>query len=228
MTKILKTSINTSLLMLFVGHSYGLVYNITDVLNKTGQANDPGAILLDNTTHAGFNGIDDTFDGTLIIEFTLNIEVYPTTSFPNVGGHTTIDFDNTNTGTSPLAVGFSSWVNNFWNTFRIDSGGTSTAQNNLGTSSVIEGQDQTFTLTIDYNAGALDSGILEMGGNPFDYDIGDFDYSFDRISFRNGRADNVSSMTNMSVSIVPEPATYALISGALAFVFVALRRRFNA
>ena len=222
MKKTLKTLINTSLLMLFVSHSYGLVFNINDVYNKTGISNDPGFVLLDNTTHAGFNGIDDTFDGTLTFNFSLRVESYPTNP-----GYSTIDLDNTSTGNSPLAIGFSSWVSNFWNTFRLI-GGSSNALNNLGTSSVNEGQDQGFTLTIDYNAGALDSATLGMERNPFLYDLGDYDYSFDRISFRNGLTDNVTSVTDLSVSIVPEPATYALIFGAFAFVFVALRRRFNA
>ena len=221
MQKTLKTLINTSLLMLFVSHSYGLVFNINDVYNKTGISNDPGFVLLDNTTHAGFNGIDDTFDGTLTFNFSLRVESYPTNP-----GYSTIDLDNTSTGNSPLAIGFSSWVSNFWNTFRLLNGG-SNALNNLGTSSVNEGQDQGFTLTIDYNAGALDSAILGMERNPFLYDLGDYDYSFDRISFRKGLTDNVTSVTDLSVSIVPEPATYALIFGAFAFVFVALRRRFN-
>ena len=222
MKKIQKTLISTSLLMLFVSHSYGLVFNINDVYNKTGISNDPGFVLLDNTTHAGFNGIDDTFDGTLTFNFSLRVESYPTNP-----GYSTIDLDNTSTGDSPLAIGFSSWVSNFWNTFRLI-GGSSNALNNLGTSSVNEGQDQGFTLTIDYNAGALDSAILGMERNPFLYDLGDYDYSFDRISFRNGLTDNVTSVTDLSVSIVPEPATYALISGALALVSVALRRRFKA
>ena len=222
MKKTLKTLINSSLLMLFVSHSYGLVFNINDVYNKTGISNDPGFVLLDNTTHAGFNGIDDTFDGTLTFNFSLRIELYPTNP-----GYSTIDLDNTSTGDSPIAIGFSSWVSNFWNTFRLLNGG-SNALNNLGTSSVNEGQDQGFTLTIDYNAGALGSATLGMERNPFLYDLGDYDYSFDRISFRNGLTDNVTSVTDLSVSIVPEPATYALISGALALVFVALRRRFKA
>ena len=229
MKKIQKILINTSLLIIFVSHSYGLVFNLSDT-TKTGSAPnfpgyayaDPGEVLLDSTTHAGFNGIDDTFDGTLIFNFTLNVE-----NFPGNQSYSTIDFDNTSAGDSPIAIGFSSSVSNFWNTFRLLNGG-SNALNNLGTSSVIQGRDQTFTLTIDYNANALDSAILEMGGNPFDYDLGDFDYSFDKISFRNGYADNITSATNMLVTIVPEPATYALLSGALALVFVALRRRFKA
>ncbi|MGB0290934.1 MAG: hypothetical protein ACPGC0_07060, partial [Opitutales bacterium] len=176
--------------------------------NKTGISNDPGFVLLDNSIQAGFNGIDDTFDGRLIFNFTLNIEIYPTNP-----GYSTIDLDNTSTGNSPIAIGFSSSDSNFWNTFRLI-GGNSNALNNLGTNSVIEGQDQGFTLTIDYNAGALDSATLGMERNPFLYDLGNYDYSFDRISFRNGLTDNVTSVTDLSVSIVPEPATYALISGA--------------
>ena len=222
MKKPIRTLINTSLLMLFVSHSYGLVFNINDVYNKTGISNDPGFVLLDNSIQAGFNGIDDTFDGSLIFNFTLNIEIYPTNP-----GYSTIDLDNTSTGNSPIAIGFSSSDSNFWNTFRLI-GGNSNALNNLGTNSVIEGQEQGFTLTIDYNAGALDSATLGMERNPFLYDLGNYDYSFDRISFRNGLTDNVTSVTDLSVSIVPEPATYALISGALALVFVALRRRFKA
>ena len=61
MKKTLKTLINAGLLVLFVSHSHGLVFNLTDINNQTGAGT---TLLLDNTT-PGFNGIDDTFDGSV-------------------------------------------------------------------------------------------------------------------------------------------------------------------
>ena len=218
MKKIQKTLISTSLLMLFVSHSYGLVFNINDVYNKTGISNDPGVVLFDNTTHSQFNGIDDTFDGRITFKFSITYDVYP-----SGGAFSAFHLDN-NTGIAPIAIG-NTWASDNWDGYRINGVITEFP---IGSNAVVEGQAQAFTLTIDYNAGALDSATLIMAGDSTAYAIGDYDYSFESIKFRNGLDNTVSSMTNMSVSIVPEPATYALISSALAFVFVALRRRFNA
>ena len=218
MTKILKTSINTSLLMLFVGHSYGLVYNLSDVNNRAGISNDPGMIILDNTTHSQFNGIDDTFDGSITFNFSITYDIYPS------GGSFSVFHLESNAGIAPIAIG-NTWTSDNWGAYRINGLITEFA---IGSNAVVEGQSQAFTMTIDYNAGALDSATLIMAGDSTAYDIGDYDYSFDRIKFRNGLDNNVSSATNMSVSIVPEPATYALLSGAFAFVFVAFRRRLKA
>ena len=224
MKKTLKILINTSLLMLFVGHSYGLVYNLSDVNNRTGISNDPGMIILDNTTHAQFNGIDDTFDGNITFNFTITYDQYPS------GNAFNAFHLETNAGFVPIAIG-NTWASDNWDGYRIDNQVTP-IDNQVtylihGANVVVQGQAQAFTMTIDYNAGALDSGTLIIAGDSNVYDIGDYDYSFDIIKVRNGFDDNVTSFTNMSV-VVPEPATYALISGALAFGFVAIRRRFKA
>ena len=222
MKKTLKTLINTSLLLLFVSHSHGLVYNITDINNRTGDQNNIGMILLNNTTHPEFNGIDDTFEGRIIFNFTLTYEI-----FPSGGTYASFELEDRLQNT-PIAIG-NSWNSNNWDGFRIpDSQTPSLTTIAFGSNAVVEGESQTFTMTIDYNAGALDTGTLIMGGDSTTYDIGDYDYSFERIRFRNGLSNNVVSATNMSVEVVPEPATYALLSGAFALVFVALRRRFKA
>ncbi|MGB0290791.1 MAG: PEP-CTERM sorting domain-containing protein, partial [Opitutales bacterium] len=123
------------------------------------------------------------------------------------------------------------YYSDYWNGYRIEwrDGGFNQFLNPLtfGDNPVVEGQSQAFTLTIDYNAGALDTGTLIIDGDSTVYDIDDYDYSFDEISF-SAAFESAISATNISVSIVPEPATYALLSGALALVFVALRRRFKA
>ena len=218
MKKTLKILINTSLLMLFVSHSYGLVYNLSDVNNRAGISNDPGMIILDNTTHSQFNGIDDTFDGSITFNFSITYDIYPS------GGSFSVFHLESNAGIAPIAIG-NTWTSDNWGAYRINGLITEFA---IGSNAVVEGQSQAFTMTIDYNAVAHDSATLIMAGDSTAYDIGDYDYSFDRIKFRNGLDNNVSSATNMSVSIVPEPATYALLSGAFALVFVAVRRRFNA
>ena len=100
---------------------------------------------------------------------------------------------------------------------------------NLGSNPILEGQSQAFTLPIDYNAGALDTGTVVLAGDSTVYNLIDYDYSFSQIRFSTATQNSsLASATNMSVSIVPEPATYALLSGALALVFVAVRRRFKA
>ena len=219
MKKTLKTLINTGLFMLFVSHSYGLIFNLNDVNNQVGIANNPGTILFDNFNHAGFNGIDDTFDGSVTLNFSITFDIYP-----SGGTYATIGLVNS-AGDSPIAIG-NSWNSDNWNGFRLDGG----SQTNLvfGSNPVVEGQSQAFTMTIDYNAGALDTGTLLIVGDSTTYDIGEFDYSFDKIVLRNGLNNNIVSATNMTVEVVPEPATYALISGALALVFVPLRRRLKA
>ena len=217
MTKTVKTFINTSLLMLFVSHTHGLVFNISDRINLTGATS---TLLLDNTT-SGFNGIDDTFDGRVTFNFSINFG-----NFLNGGAFAGLALVNSD-GDSPITVG-NSWSSLNWNGFRIKNSLLTTTLD-FGTNAVVQGTPKAFTMTINYNAGALDTGTLTMAGDSTTYDIGDFDYSFDEIYFRSGSAATLSvSATDMSVSIVPEPATYALIFGALAIGFVALRRRFNA
>ena len=225
MKKTLKTFINTSLLMLFVSHSHGLVFNLTDVNNRTGVSNDPGVILLDNTTHSEFNGIDDSFDGRVTFNFTLIFDTYP------AGGTFATFALQDSAGSTPIAIG-NSWSSNNWDGYRLDKTIGNVDQQlttlSFGSNAIAQGVAQAFTMTIDYNAGALDTGTLSIDGDPTAYDIGDYDYSFENIRFRNGLTNNAASATNMSVEVVPEPATYALISGALALVFVVLRRRFKA
>ena len=204
--------------MLFVSYSYGLVFSLENVFNKTGQSNDPGLILLDNTT-SGFKGIDDTFDGSITFNFTIAYDIYPS------GGAFSVFHLETNAGITPIAIG-NNWESGNWGGYRIDGNGTTNLV--IGSTPVVEGQSQAFTMTIDYNAGALDTGTLIIDGDPSIWGIPRLDYSFDMIKFRNGLDNTVSSMTNISVSVVPEPASYALIFGSLALVFVALRRRFKA
>ena len=222
MKKTLKTLINTGLFMLFVSHSHGLIYNLTDVNNRIGGSFDNGLILLSNATHSEFNGIDDTFDGRVTFNFTLTFDTYPADVT-----YASFELEDRLQNT-PIAIG-NSWNSNNWDGFRIPDPQTSSLTTiAFGSNAVVEGVSQTFTMTIDYNAGALDTGTLIMGGDSTTYDIGDYDYSFERIRFRNGSINNVVSATNMSVEVIPEPATYALIFGVLALVFVPLRRRFNA
>ena len=219
MTKTLKTLINTSLLMLFVSHSHGLVFNLTDINNRTGVSNDLGFILFDNTI-PGFNGIDDTFDGRVTFNFTLTFVTYPANGA--YAGFTLLN----SAGDAPIAIG-NTWSSVNWNGFRIPAGSQLTTLT-FGSNAIVETTSKAFTMSIDYNAGALDTGTLSIEGDSTTYDIGDYDYSFTNLRWRNGLGDSVASATNMTVEVVPEPATYALIFGALAFVFVALRRRLKA
>ena len=220
MKKTLKTFINAGLLMLSVSHSYGLVYNISDVNRAGGQA-DYGVMLMDNTTHSRFNGIDDTFDGSVTFNFTLTYTQYQTG-----GTYVLFQLQNRTLGTpiTPIAIG-NIWTSDNWGGIRNTGFITDLT---FGSNPVVVGESQAFTMTIDYNAGGFDTGTLSIGGDPTTYDIGTYDYSFTNIRWRNGLTDSVASATNMSVEVVPEPATYALISGALALVFVVLRRRFKA
>ena len=224
MKKTLKTLISTGLFMLCFSHSHGLaqVYDLNDVLNQTGST---FTQILNSTTHPGFNGIDDTFDGSVTFNFTITYNFIPPGGF-NEAVFTLGDISNNKI---PLAIGnaFGQGANSAnWNGYQ--DGNNNKAYLTFGSNPVVEGQPQAFTMTIDYNAGALDTGTLIMGGDSTTYDIGDYDYSFEEIRFRNGLTDSVASATNMTVEVVPEPATYALIFGALALVFVPLRRRFKA
>ena len=227
MTKTLKTFINTGLLILFVSHSYGMVFNLNDIDWREGANGfDYGEILLSENlgpNHSEFNRIDDTFNGSLTLNFTLEFNRHiPNGSFLGVGLENLL---SPAYGDSQLSIG-SSWGSDYWNGYRVVNGVVETLD--FGTNQIVEGQSQEFTLTIDYNAGALDSGTLIIAGDPTVYDIGDYDYSFHNLIFKNGGSGSYTSGTNMSLEIVPEPATYALLSGALALVFVAVRRRFKA
>ena len=217
MKKTLKILINISLLMLFVSDSYGLVYNLGHALNRTGVSYDPGLVILDNTTHPGFNGIDDTFDGSVTFNFMINFDPYSTASYAAFA-------IERGTNTVPIAIG-KSWSSVNWNGYR---GANAQTILTFGANRIAQGQSQAFTMTIDYDAGALDSGTLLIAGDPNVYSIGDSNYSFDRIRLKNGLSNTSVSFMSMAVEVVAEPATYALICAALAFVFVVLRRRFKA
>ena len=222
--KTLKTFINTGLFMLLISHSYGLIYDLNDVINQ----NDSGSTtLLDNTTHPGFNGIDDTFDGSIIFNFTITYDTLP--SGGPSGGDNFAIFQLWQGLNTPISIG--AYQSDNWNGVRYNLFMGSQTDLTFGSNPVVEGQSQAFTMTIDYNAGAPDTGTLLIAGDSTVYDIGDYDYSFSEILFNTGLgldSGHIASATNMSVSIVPEPATYALIFGAFAFGFVALRRRFKA
>ena len=232
MKKTLKTLINTSLFMLFVSHSYGQVYNLPNVshIGITPQpewAATPSTqtTLLDANTLPGFNGIDDTFDGSITFEFTLTFHNYPNNNSTfAILAFKNSEFDDINLLTSRISIGnfFSSDV---WDA---NQGSVISDHFNFGNNPVVVGQSQSFTLTIDYYAGALDSATLIISGDSTTYGLPENHYSFDLIDFTSGFEGTNVSATNMSVSIVPEPATYALIFGAFAFGFAALRRRFNA
>ena len=224
MKKALKTLINTSMLMLFFSHSYGLalVYNLDDVDSLDGSSggspNGSSILVFDDTTHPGFSGIDDTFDGTVTFNFTITYKTEPianqsfalfTIMQPFAG--TLIEIGNDKS--------------TYWNgTFQ---GGVGEALT-FGSNSVVKDTPQSFTMTVDYNPGANnDTATIQLAGDSTVYSLRNFDYSFGSIEFFVDSG-TTASATNMSVSIVPEPATYALLSGALALVFVALRRRFKA
>ena len=230
MKKTLKTLINTSLLMLFVSHSYGKVYNLPDVSHIVNTP-PPGwaspsnnTTLLDANTHPEFNGVGDTFDGSITFEFTLTFDSYPNknTNFA------LIEFKNTQIGDLNLATTRIT-IGNFPNSDVWDANQGSVISDpfNFGNNPVVVGQSQSFTLTIDYRDG-LESGTLSISGDPTIYQLPWNYYSFDRIDFTSGFGGTNASATNISLSIIPEPATYALIFGALAFGFVAVRRRFKA
>ena len=223
MKKTLKTFINASLLMLFVSHSYGLIFNLSDIINRPGAQADSGVMLMDNTTNPEFNGIDDTFDGSITFNFTITSDQYALAGITyalfqlqkdNLLGNPTV----------PIAIG-NPFTSDNWGGLRNEGYITKLI---FGSNPVVVGESQAFTMTIDYNAGALDTGTLIMGGDSNVYDIGEFDYTFNEIMFFNGFDGSFASATDMTVEVVPEPATYALIFGALALVFVALRRRFKA
>ena len=220
MKKTLKTFINAGLLMLSVSHSYGLVYNISDVNRAGGQA-DYGVMLMDNTTHSRFNGIDDTFDGSVTFNFTLTYTQYQTG-----GTYVLFQLQNRTVGTPivPIAIG-NTWTSDNWGGIRNTGFITDLT---FGSNPVVVGESKAFTMTIDYNAGALDTGTLMIDGDSTVHDIGEFDYTFNEIMFFNGFGGSFASATDISVEVVPEPATYALIFGALAFGFVAVPRRFKA
>ena len=214
--------------MLFVSHSYGKVYNLPDVTHigitpqpgYAGQSNQ--TTLLDANTHPEFNGVGDTFDGSIIFEFTLTFD-----SYPNVGiNYALLEFKNTHTGdldlgTSRITIG------NFWSSDVWDANIPTSDPYNFGNNQVVVGQSQSFTMTIYYRDG-IESGTLSTSGDPTIYSLPWNYYSFDRIDFSSGFEGTNVSATNISLSIIPEPATYALIFGALAFGFVAVRRRFKA
>ena len=220
MKKTLKAFINAGLLILFVSHSYAVVFSLSDLYNQAGSVDDSSNIL-DKTTHPRFNAIDDTFDGTVTFNFTITYDLFPSQN--NIAIFQLMN----SAGNIPIAIG-TAWYSNNWDGFRLDEGNGITPLT-FGSNPVVVGESQAFTMTIDYNAGALDTGTLIMAGDTTVYDIGDYDYSFSEIYFSTGvNSDNIASATNMTVEIVPEPATYALLSGALALVFVALRRRIKA
>ena len=221
MKKTLKTLINTGLFMLCFSHSHGLamVYNLNDVLNQTGSASTE---ILNSTTHPGFTGIDDTFDGSVTFNFTITFgQFYPSAENAIFALNKTLN----NNGVAFTGIG-GFFIGN-WSGMPADTGGFGNID--LGSNPIVAGVSQAFTMTIDYNAGALDTGTVVLAGDSTVYNLVDYDYSFTQIRFTTvTQNSSLASATNMSVSIVPEPATYALLSGALVLVFVALRRRFKA
>ncbi|MGB0290790.1 MAG: hypothetical protein ACPGC0_06325, partial [Opitutales bacterium] len=114
MEKTLKTLINTGLFMLCFSHSHGLalVYNLNDV-NKPVNSSDGVGTILSNFTDPGFNGIDDTFDGSVTLNFSITFDIYP-----SGGTSAHIGLVNSADGTRPIVIG--NYYSDYWNGYRIE------------------------------------------------------------------------------------------------------------
>ncbi len=161
--------------------------------------------------------VDDSYAGTITLAFTINQDSWAD-AFAN-NDYTFFQLYNGGTATANERVGVGNyWTSTEWSTFRettITINGT-----NSGTSMTLN-TPTSFTLEINYNAGADDVATIN-GGGFVNHMISD-DYSFDAVVVRNGNGLNQADYTAMSMTAVPEPSSTALLGlGGLALI---LRRR---
>ena len=138
------------------------------------------------------------------------------------------NFQDTNTTNRPYAIGFQTEgaqedANGNNDVLSFYNGSTTTALSDAQ-GDITFGQNTTLSLTV-----TADSWSYSLNGAPATIGSGSFDmsksYGFVAYANRGDSANNGSYISNITLTAVPEPGTYALLGGLLALGHVMLRRR---
>lgn len=193
------------------------VYPISDFTFSAAQ--DPLYVI--DTGTPGFTGFDDTYDGNVTIDFTWAGP--PGLDAWNLSNSIWYLFQLHNGAVEGAFVG-NAWASDRFGYYDgtlgadlLDSGASTIKPNSSNPVS--------FSWSIDYVAGGLDSSSITMNGGVTNLSAAD--YSFDNIRMR-GLGDG-HSLTSVSItatpSAVPEPSMLGVIFGGFALLGLATRRR---
>ena len=215
----------------FASASVIATFELPDALEVNQFDGLPNVVVLDSSTLAtdgvttfGDLAIDDTFTGS--VEFYFTIMPTPDSVTSSYNFFVLRDFDSGEEG----APGINARVGNEWDgsiwvagsngdRFNItnDEGATVPLVNDVAVS---------FEMVVDYVAGADDSARVRFGGQEEWTFLADRDYTLNTITAQAGGGSGSSaSFTDMSVVVIPEPATMAMVFGAVVLGLVILRRR---
>ncbi len=156
--------------------------------------------------------IDDTYTGRITIQFDMTVTAASSDYFAL--------FLLMDGGIENLGMG-SKWASGRWNTW--NEAGTGGDENSSGSQAVVIGTAATFTLVIDYHAGADDVATL-TGPGLSGAVLTKGDYSFDAVNFRKGE-DGTVGITNISLAVTGEPEAAPEAILGLGGVTLILRRR---
>ena len=185
---------------------------------------DASTVASDGVTTFGDLAINDTFTGS--VEFYFTITPTPDSITSSYNFFVLRDFDGGQDGVPGINARIGNeWDGTIWvagsngSRFNItdDDGATVPLVNDVAVS---------FEMVIDYVAGADDSARVRFGGQDEWTFLSDRDYTLNTITAQAGGGSGSSaSFTDMSVVVIPEPATMAMVFGAVVLGLVILRRR---
>ena len=179
------------------------------------------------TTFGDLPPIDNTFTGSVEFRFTINHLVSPNNAYnyfvvrsgdenDPVGDRPIVARVGTEWAASPWMAGNPGDLTNL-----LDDAGDPVP--------VVSNVPVSFEMVIDYVAGQDDSLRFRMVGQDNWTTLSDRDYGFTNITAQAGHGGSGSGptadITNMSVVVIPEPATMAMVFGAVVLGLVILRRR---
>lgn len=203
----LPKALSTATLAVFTLTASAEVYTLADqfAVNDNNYATAP--VVLSSATHPGFTPIDDTFEGTLLANFTIAVA----TDKPTLNGTSALTFHlyRDAGATEVLGIG-NGWWAGAWSVWKgpygnspanlLDSEGAAIPIFDEVTETARDTQRIRFT--VNYHAGADDTAYIQIAGGTTE--LLPADYSFEEILTKS--YDAPSDFTEMSVEIIPASA----------------------
>ena len=188
-----------------------------------------GVIILSEGTHGaqGWAPIDNTFAGDVTISYTMTPKLLPDTAdYSNFSQYYSFMLLRKDPGDFRLGTNHGNPPGSDFFFARL----LTETKDLLVNGEPIryeDGRPYDIQLDIQYVAGADDSAVLSIDGNTFILPTGDYSFKWIDIMAVHDHPGPGADFTNMSVAVIPEPRTAALLFGVfgLAFAFHLRHRR---